>query len=111
MDLALQARRERQQARGACPAGLGRGYLRTLPNSDALETLAYRFAILGFIFCTFTLIAGVIWANEPWGRYWGFGWRRTKSAGLSLIEFAAVLFTFAIVNLFFKGLHAYSGVS
>jgi len=67
--------------------------------------------ILGFIFCTFTLIAGVIWANEPWGRYWGFGWRRTKSAGLSLIEFAAVLFTFAIVNLFFKGLHAYSGIS
>jgi ABC-type transport system involved in cytochrome c biogenesis permease subunit len=53
----------------------------------------------------------VIWANEPWGRYWGFGWRRTKSAGLSLIEFAAVLFTFAIVNLFFKGLHAYSGIS
>ena len=56
MDLALQARRERQQARGACPAGLGRGYLRTLPNSDALETLAYRFAILGYIFWTFTLI-------------------------------------------------------
>ena len=134
MDLALQARRERQQARGACPAGLGRGYLRTLPNSDALETLAYRFAILGYIFWTFTLIAGAIWANESWGRYWGFdvkevwtfviwvlyagyiharvmrGWRGTRSAWLSLIGFAAVLFNFTIVNLF-KGLHAYSGIS
>lgn len=131
----LQARRERQRARGAGLAGLGRGYLRTLPNSEALETLAYRFAILGFIFWTFTLIAGAIWANESWGRYWGFdvkevwtfviwvlyagyiharatrGWRGTKSAWLSLIGFAAVLFNFTIVNLLFKGLHAYSGIS
>jgi ABC-type transport system involved in cytochrome c biogenesis permease subunit len=58
VDLALRARRERQQARGAGPAGPGRGRLRILPNSEALETLAYRFAILGFIFCTFTLSPG-----------------------------------------------------
>ncbi len=53
----------------------------------------------------------MIWANESWGRYWGFGWRGTRSARLTLIGFAAVLFNFAIVNLFFKGLHAYSGIS
>ena len=53
----------------------------------------------------------MIWANEPWGRYWGFGWRRTKSAGLSLIEFAAVLFTFAIVmgTLWLLGALAFVG--
>lgn len=131
----LRARRERLQAQGEGSVEQGRGYLRTLPNSDALETLAYRFAILGFIFWTFTLIAGAIWANESWGRYWGFdvkevwtfviwvlyagyiharatrGWRGTKSAWLSLTGFAAVLFNFTIVNLFFKGLHAYSGIS
>ena len=112
-----------------------RGFLRTLPGSDALESLAYRFAILGFIFWTFTLIAGSIWANDAWGRYWGFdtkevwtfviwvlyagyiharatrGWRGSRSAWLSIIGFTAVMFNFTIVNMFFKGLHAYSGLS
>ncbi len=113
----------------------GPGFLRTLPSADALESLAYRFAIIGFIFWTFTLIAGSIWANDAWGRYWGFdtkevwtfviwvlyagyiharatrGWRGSRSAWLSIIGFSAVLFNFTIVNMFFKGLHAYSGLS
>lgn len=131
----LQARRERIKATGGEEVAPDRGYLRTLPKAEVLETLAYRFAILGFIFWTFTLIAGAIWANESWGRYWGFdvkevwtfviwviyagyiharatrGWRGTKSAWLSLIGFATVIFNFTIVNLYFQGLHAYSGVS
>ncbi|MBN9215663.1 MAG: c-type cytochrome biogenesis protein CcsB [Microbacterium sp. SCN 70-200] len=113
----------------------GPRFLRTLPSSDALESLAYRFAIIGFIFWTFTLIAGSIWANDAWGRYWGFdtkevwtfviwvlyagyiharatrGWRGTRSAWLSIVGFAAVMFNFTIVNMFFKGLHVYSGLS
>ncbi len=113
----------------------GPGFLRTLPRSEALESLAYRFTIIGFMFWTFTLIAGAIWANDAWGRYWGFdtkevwtfviwvlyagyiharatrGWRGSRSAWLSIIGFAAVLFNFTIVNMFFKGLHAYSGLS
>jgi cytochrome c-type biogenesis protein CcsB len=123
----MQARRE-TKAKG--PA-----FLRTLPRSEALESLAYRFTIIGFMFWTFTLIAGAIWANDAWGRYWGFdtkevwtfviwvlyagyiharatrGWRGSRSAWLSIIGFAAVLFNFTIVNMFFKGLHAYSGLS
>ncbi|GAB3602887.1 c-type cytochrome biogenesis protein CcsB [Microbacterium aureliae] len=113
----------------------GPRFLKTLPDADALESLAYRFAIIGFIFWTFTLIAGSIWANDAWGRYWGFdtkevwtfviwvlyagyiharatrGWRGARSAWLSIIGFTAVLFNFTIVNMFFKGLHAYSGLS
>ncbi len=113
----------------------GLRFLRTLPSADALESLAYRFAIIGFIFWTFTLIAGAIWANDAWGRYWGFdtkevwtfviwvlyagyiharatrGWRGSRSAWLSIVGFSAVLFNFIIVNQFFKGLHAYSGLS
>lgn len=135
----MQARRERKAlaADGATgePVKTGPGFLRTLPSAEALESLAYRFAVLGFIFWTFTLIAGSIWANDAWGRYWGFdtkevwtfviwvlyagyiharatrGWRGTRSAWLSIIGFAAVLFSFTIVNMFFKGLHAYSGLS
>ncbi|AZS37949.1 Cytochrome c biogenesis protein CcsA [Microbacterium lemovicicum] len=136
----MQARRERTlvvaasvSADDAPPRRLG--FLRTLPTAEALESLAYRFAILGFIFWTFTLIAGSIWANDAWGRYWGFdtkevwtfviwvlyagyiharatrGWRGTRSAWLSIIGFAAVMFNFTIVNMFFKGLHVYSGLS
>ena len=133
----LQARRERQAARrkDEDTKRSGLGYLRTLPTAETLESLAYRFAIVGFIFWTFTLIAGSIWANDSWGRYWGFdtkevwtfviwvlyagyiharatrGWRGTRSAWLSIIGFTAVLFNFTIVNMFFKGLHAYSGLS
>ena len=131
----LQARRERR-AIAAAEAGQPKsaGFLRTLPSADTLESLAYRFAIVGFIFWTFTLIAGAIWANDAWGRYWGFdtkevwtfviwvlyagyiharatrGWRGTRSAWLSIIGFVAVIFNFTVVNMFFDGLHAYSGL-
>ena len=139
----LQARRERKAAEAEVAASAGSavvtktgpGFLRILPSAVDLESLAYRFAIIGFIFWTFTLIAGSIWANDAWGRYWGFdtkevwtfviwvlyagyiharatrGWRGTRSAWLSIIGFAAVMFNFTIVNMFFKGLHVYSGLS
>jgi len=133
----LQDRRERaalEAAEGRQTRG-GLRFLRTIPSAEALESLAYRFAIIGFIFWTFTLIAGAIWANDAWGRYWGFdtkevwtfviwvlyagyiharatrGWRGSRSAWLSIVGFSAVLFNFVIVNMFFKGLHAYSGLS
>lgn len=129
----MQARRERLVAEGA--AKTGPGFLRTIPDATRLENLAYRFSVVGFIFWTFTLIAGAIWAQDAWGRYWGFdvketwtfiiwviyagyiharatrGWRGTPSAWLSITGFAAVIFNFTIVNVFFKGLHAYSGLS
>lgn len=109
-------------------------FLATLPNAERLENMAYRVSIIGFIFWTFTLIAGAIWAESAWGRYWGWdtkevwtfiiwviyagyiharatrGWRGTRSAWLSIIGFSAVMFNFGVVNVFFKGLHAYSGL-
>ncbi|WP_435527786.1 c-type cytochrome biogenesis protein CcsB [Microbacterium aurantiacum] len=133
----LQARRERRTA-ATSTSDKRRGgprFLATLPPAEALESLAYRFVIVGFVFWTFTLIAGAIWANDSWGRYWGFdtkevwtfviwvlyagyiharatrGWRGTRSAWLCIIGFVTVLFNFTIVNMFFKGLHAYSGLS
>ena len=122
----LQARR----------ASLGRGarFLTRLPDAERLEGLAYRVIVVGFVFWTFTLIAGAIWAERAWGRYWGWdtkevwtfiiwtlfagyiharatrGWRGSRSAWLAIIGFSAIVFNFTIVNLFFKGLHAYSGL-
>ncbi|MGP6170720.1 c-type cytochrome biogenesis protein CcsB [Microbacterium sp. A204] len=129
----MQTRRERRLAEALEKPGPG--FLATLPSADRLEGTAFRFAIIGFILWTFTLIAGSIWAQDAWGRYWGFdvketwtfiiwvlyagylharatrGWRGTPSAWLSIIGFTAVIFNFTIVNVFFKGLHAYSGLS
>ncbi|HSP53627.1 MAG TPA: c-type cytochrome biogenesis protein CcsB [Cryobacterium sp.] len=127
----LQVRRESLLA----SANGGRlRFLATLPSSATLENLAYRVNIIGFILWTFTLMAGSIWAEQAWGRYWGWdtkevwtfiiwtlyagyiharatrGWRGSRSAWLSIIGFGAVMFNFGIVNVFFKGLHAYSGL-
>lgn len=126
----LQARRE---TAGDSPRSL-LSFLRTLPGSATLENLAYRVTIIGFILWTFTLIAGAVWAEKAWGRYWGWdtkevwtfiiwtiyagyiharatrGWRGTPSAWLAIVGFAAVMFNFGVVNVFFKGLHAYSGL-
>lgn len=123
----LQARREAGKA-----AKLR--FLDTLPAADRLETLAYRLAVVGFVMWTFTLIAGAVWAERAWGRYWGWdtkevwtfiiwtiyagyiharatrGWRGSRSAWLAIVGFAAIVFNFTVVNLFFKGLHAYSGL-
>ena len=109
-------------------------FLTTLPAASTLETLAYRVNVIGFVLWTFTLIFGAIWAERAWGRYWGWdtkevwtfviwvvfagyiharatrGWRGNRSAILAIIGFAAVLFNFTVVNLFFDGLHAYSGL-
>ncbi|MFJ6534040.1 c-type cytochrome biogenesis protein CcsB [Microbacterium sp. NPDC091662] len=129
----MQSRRERLLGEGATKTGPG--FLRTFPNAVRLESLAYMFTIIGFILWTFTLIAGSIWAYYAWSRFWGFdvketwtfviwviyagyiharatrGWRGNPSAWLAIVGFSAVIFNFTIVNVFFKGLHAYSGLS
>lgn len=127
-----QARHE--TGTSSTPHGRMARTLGTMPSSDRLETLSYRWITYGFVLWTFTLIAGAIWAQSAWTRYWGFdvketwtfiiwvlyagyiharstrGWRGTRSSWLSLVGFAAVLFNFTVVNIFFRGLHAYSGI-
>ncbi len=44
--------------------------LAKLPTDERLDDLAYRFMALGVIFDTLMLIAGAIWAQDAWGRYW-----------------------------------------
>jgi len=123
----LSARREAHKAEGL-------RFLDTLPGATTLESLAYRVNVVGFVFWTFTLIAGAIWAERAWGRYWGWdtkevwtfiiwtlfagyiharatrGWRGDRSAWLAIIGFSAVIFNYTVVNIAFKGLHSYSGL-
>jgi cytochrome c-type biogenesis protein CcsB len=108
--------------------------MQVFPSLEALERYAYRFNVVGFVLWSFTLIAGAIWAERAWHRYWGWdtkevwtfiiwvlyagylhamatrGWNGKRAAWLGLIAFLSVIFNFTIVNLFFKGLHVYSGL-
>lgn len=126
----LQLVRARFEARQMAKAGL----FKTLPTSNVLESLAYRLNVVGFVLWSFTLIAGAIWAERAWGRYWGWdtkevwtfiiwvifagyiharatrGWRGSRSAWLGIIGFGAVLFNYTVVNIVFTGLHSYSGL-
>lgn len=105
-----------------------------LPRPELLDEIAYRAVIVAFPLLTMVIILGAVWADQAWGTYWSWdpketaslvtwliyggylharvvrGWRGRKAAWLLMLGFAAVLFTF-FGNLFFGGLHAYSGVS
>jgi cytochrome c-type biogenesis protein CcsB len=126
----VKARHEKRSALTFRSARL----LEAIPATEYLDRLAYRLTIVGFTLWTFTLMAGAIWAGRAWGRYWGWdvkevwtfviwvvyaayvhakatrGWEGNRAAWLSIVGFAAVLFNFGIVNVFFTGLHSYSGL-
>ncbi|MDR0342510.1 MAG: cytochrome c biogenesis protein CcsA, partial [Nocardiopsaceae bacterium] len=83
---------------------------------------------------TFGVIAGAIWADEAWGRYWGWdptetwafitwvvyagylharataGWRGRRAAYIQLIGFGCLIFNTVVVSLLIKGLHSYAGL-
>ena len=146
--LYLAADRAERDAAGTGPRQLTgvRGSLRSansgsaawvaarVPDSQTLDAMAYRVNAFVFPLWTFAVIAGSIWAEDAWGRYWGWdpketwafitwlvyagylharataGWRGRKAAVLGLIGFACFLINFFGVNLFASGLHSYSGV-
>jgi cytochrome c-type biogenesis protein CcsB len=104
-----------------------------LPSHKVLDEVAYRSVIIGFPLFATMIILGSYWASIAWGRYWGWdpketsalvtwliyavylhvrsqrGWSGRPSALILVIGFGAVLFTY-FGNLFFSGLHAYSGL-
>jgi cytochrome c-type biogenesis protein CcsB len=101
-----------------------------LPDVGALDELTHQLIMFGFLFLSAGIITGAVWANSAWGRYWGWdpketwslitwfvyavllharllrGWRGKRIAVLSIVGFAAVLFTYFGVNLL-PGLHSY----
>ncbi len=106
--------------------------LDALPPARDLEALSFRITAVGFVLWTFTIMAGAIWAERSWGRYWGWdpketwsfvvwviyaaylharttaGWSGRRAAWFVIVGFAAVLFNFTGVNLFFQGKHTYA---
>jgi cytochrome c-type biogenesis protein CcsB len=104
-------------------------------DAEDLDEISYRAIAIGYpIFTLGALIFAMIWAQEAWGRFWGWdpkevwalitflfyavflhlrlskGWQGKKSAWLSVIGFIVVMFTLVGVNLVIAGLHSYAGV-
>lgn len=125
---------EKKVAAGEQPGRLG-FFAERIPGSDRLDLMAYRIHAFMFPLWTFAVIAGSIWAEAAWGRYWGWdpketwafitwviyaaylharatvGWRGRKAAIVALAGFAAIMFNYFIVNMYVSGLHSYSGLN
>jgi cytochrome c-type biogenesis protein CcsB len=110
------------------------GFARRLPASARLDTMAYRTNAFLFPLWTFAIIAGAVWAENAWGRYWGWdpketwafitwvayaaylharataGWKGRRSAYIALVAFGCFVFNFIGINILVSGLHSYGGV-
>jgi cytochrome c-type biogenesis protein CcsB len=113
---------------------IARWFVPYLPAAATLDGLAYRTIALGFIAWTFGVISGAMWAEESWGRFWGWdpketaafltwiayaaylharatrGTRGRGAAWIGVGAFAVLMFTYYAVNLVFVGLHSYAGL-
>ena len=109
-------------------------FAKRLPSLDVLDQLSYRLVALVFPLWTFAIIAGAIWAEAAWGRYWGWdpketwafitwvayaaylharvtiGWRGRKAAWLCLLAGSTFLFNYVYINVWGTGKHTYSGL-
>jgi cytochrome c-type biogenesis protein CcsB len=110
------------------------GIAAKLPPADVLDRLAYRVTIIGFPLYTFAVIAGAIWAEAAWGRFWGWdpketvafvawvvyaaylharataGWRAERAAWINVLGFATMIFNLFFINMVVAGLHSYAGL-
>ncbi len=122
----------RSDARGAEPEGT---FLSRLPGAVTLDRVAHRTAVFGFPIWTFAVIAGAIWAESAWGRYWGWdpketwafiawvvyagylharttaGWRGRPAAWVNVVGLVVMVFNLLYVNMVSTGLHSYGGLN
>lgn len=103
-----------------------------LPSLETLDRLTFRAILLGFPIWTFGTMAGAIWGEHAWGRWWGWdpketwaaitwivyaiylhahslrAWRGRRTALIATAGFVSILVTLYAVNLWIVGLHSYA---
>src|SRR5262249_10990503 len=128
----LSSRTERRVAAGQESAAAG--IMSRLPGSGTFDKLSYRAILFAFPAWTFAVIAGAMWADHAWGRYWGWdpketwsfitwlvyasflharataGWRGRRAAFIQLFGFSCLMVNPVGVNIWISGLHSYAGM-
>ncbi|MGY1811715.1 c-type cytochrome biogenesis protein CcsB [Blastococcus sp. SYSU D00820] len=133
---ALYLVRGRYEARVAAGAEVNpTGLAARLPSAASIDRVAHRTAVFGFPIWTFAVIAGAIWAEAAWGRFWGWdpketwafiawvvyaaylharttaGWRGRPAAWVNIVGLGVMIFNLLYVNMVSTGLHSYAGVN
>lgn len=130
---ALLLVRLRMDSSKVAPAAHGTNLGSRLPSAATLDRVGHRAAVFGFPIWTFAVIAGAIWAESAWGRFWGWdpketwafiawviyaaylharataGWRGRAAAWVNVVGLVAMIFNLLYVNYVSTGLHSYAG--
>ncbi len=105
-----------------------------LPDADVLDGIAHRTVAFGFVLWTVGTIAGAMWAEQSWGRFWGWdpketgafltwvayagylhgratrGVRGERAAWIGVAAFVTLMATYLVANYVIVGLHSYAGL-
>ncbi len=130
----VQESSERRQAAQARLSGWRQTLLAALPPSRTLDQMAYGLHVVAFPLWTFTVIAGAVWAEKAWGRYWGWdpkevwsfiiwvvyaaylharattGMKVRTATWIAIAGFLCIAMNSFVVNKFMSGMHSYSGM-
>ncbi len=112
----------------------GKNHKRIADTIVELTVINQKSLIVGLYFLTIGSFLGAVWANESWGRYWGWDPKETWALisilvytiitharlipgikgffvfnTLSLWGFSSIIMTFFGVNYYLSGLHSYAG--
>lgn len=123
----IQSRRERS-------GRAWQGPMAQVPSAEKLQIFTSRIIAFAFPLWTFSVIAGAIWAENAWGRYWGWdpketwalitwlvyaaylharstaGWRGDKASWIAILGLVTFLINYFGVNIFVNSLHSYAGL-
>ena len=126
--LYLLRHRYDEQPASRFPVSLGA----QLPSAAVLDRVSYSVIAFAFPVWTFAIVAGAIWAESAWGRYWGWdpketwsfitwvlyagylharataGWKGRKAAWVAVAAAVALVIDYYVVNIFVVGLHSYA---
>ncbi len=113
---------------------IARHFTPYLPSTDVLDSVAHRLTAFAFVLWTVGTIAGAMWAEQSWGRFWGWdpketgafltwiayagylhgratrGVRGRSAAWIGIGAFVTLMATYLIANYVIIGLHSYAGV-
>lgn len=114
---------------GGIRSGRFAALLNRVPDQPVIDGLTYRFVGAGFVFQGVMIASGAIWANQAWGRYWGWdaietwsliawavyaiylhlrltlGWEGRRAAWVAVISLPVIVFSLLGVPLVYESIH------